>query len=675
MNIQRPRASSFTANNTPLNEDNKAPENKSRNSETSKFFKLNQQPENQIESESEDNWKERLANVGFKRGALRRVRKHVVDEFKNYIHQKKSKLYATNRQNNLLCSHSGLLSYYSERGDPKINLNCKIDNSWAKKIINKKGHDGQVTCRHFAFEQLKDWQSKREDSLKYKFDSDNQYHEKFKDEESIQKVDSLMNADYDMQRVMYRADKYVLFDIKDIGEALHSLCNELSAVDPIKTLTFGSENHLMSMKLQRKESPLRYIINFYDPNKTTAHLRIVCKSLFQVRGIKISNLLFDRAIQKNFSTIKAGVFAVYNNVNQLKAESDDKVYEVIDGISPGDLIWSGLSFGINVFDKIKPEYCDKNALLVKSAKKVSGLSLALSCCNNAVVTSYVKLILASGDITTEEKVELLIQEGGEGSNGLVRALNQVKKDIVKSYVKLILKSDLPTECKSDFIKTYIKAISMASNKLSSAAKLKLVQHLKSVANSIGLASAEFEEMCTRAVIANIESHDDAKDLIDIQANKLEKAEKIAVRRELIALSHDNPDASKAILVALIKYVWISASPDTSAAKDKMLYECIRQLVIALDTFNIAIELKQLLGLVTNRRNHFQAVIPKTFKQLLQMDKLALDNDAKDAINAAIEECYADANLGAFLRKNDIMSREEQRKQQPAPMSSWSQMMM
>lgn len=276
--------------------------------------------------------------------------------------------------------------------------------------------------------------------------------------------DFLQKNVFDYQRVLYRADEYKIFKIEQIGDAVHSVFTKMGEVDKKKIL-FCSEHHTMAIELIKKTNPKRFVIKFYDPNRTTMHKRVVFDQLADVKDLKPSDFLSAECLKAYFPKFNFGVFGVYKNPTEivnLPPEKTPKEVELIgslDGYSEDDLsamIHSSCSLN---FPILLTKCCNKiisstsllkgkeaervaSLLVAKRSDGTSGLYLALQNGHVEVIKAYLAAILSCEYYKRKENqgalAALLVAKDAYGTPGLFKALQNNHAEAIHAYLVAIL---------------------------------------------------------------------------------------------------------------------------------------------------------------------------------------------------------------------------------------------
>lgn len=276
--------------------------------------------------------------------------------------------------------------------------------------------------------------------------------------------DFLQKNIFDSHRVLYRADEYKIFKIGQIGDAVYSIFTKMGEVDKNKIL-FCSEHHTMAIELIKKTNPKRFVIKFYDPNRTTMHKRVVFDQLADVKDLKPSDFLSAECLKAYFPKFNFGVFGVYKNPTEivnLSPEKTPKEVELIgslDGCSEDDLsamIHSSCSLN---FPILLTKCCNKiisstsllkgkeaervaSLLVAKRSDGTSGLYLALQNGHVEVIKAYLAAILSCEYYKRKENqgalAALLVAKDAYGTPGLFKALQNNHAEAIHAYLVAIL---------------------------------------------------------------------------------------------------------------------------------------------------------------------------------------------------------------------------------------------
>lgn len=153
-----------------------------------------------------------------------------------------------------------------------------------------------------------------------------QYKEKFHDayqNKSFQE-DYFNENHFDTYDITRNADAYFVFRPNEFGETLYQCCSSLN-IGESKKLYFIGHNHAMGIEVKRKD---RYVVvNFYDPNLTTRHLRAVVADLEGLKILRLENILPQEKIidyqmqQENYLVLQC-----YEQLNSYMVSKFGSIY-------------------------------------------------------------------------------------------------------------------------------------------------------------------------------------------------------------------------------------------------------------------------------------------------------------------------------------------------------------
>lgn len=236
------------------------------------------------------------------------------NKFRNYVDAKLSK-----RSTEVIMHRPGVVVYRSveffENDDANVNRNGAYKDANGEAIV----------CRHLSFEWLRRHKRNlpRVNDVKQGLDV-NSYASVFASDKGIALAKSLVDNIFDRDHVERRADQYIAVNIdgNGFGQALHGICESLQS-GQTRLMTLRSENHLMAVVTQRKLNPDRFIIKFYDPNKTLHHVRAVVESLDAVKALSFADFVgddLDKTIARMyFPSNKSAILSIYNDMDQLRS--------------------------------------------------------------------------------------------------------------------------------------------------------------------------------------------------------------------------------------------------------------------------------------------------------------------------------------------------------------------
>jgi hypothetical protein len=305
------------------------------------------------------------------------------------------------------------LIYHSREGQPEnVKLDIKLN---GKVTIGKH----TIRCGDFAFEFLRQHKT---------------YHSNFSTEAEIKKIPFFINKELTEYELTFKADKYYLFSRKKFGLCLRYLCENMQDKTTLN-IHMSSLNHSMALRVENKEYKLTesktekfYIIKFYDPDKTIRHLRIICRNVFEIEKLVISNLLADVPLGECLLSkpTSAILFGVYDETYDYKAEVTH----------PQDL-------DIDIsFLSDEPE-AKTNALLFFFQYNVKSelIKTARSILNNKYKSEARKC----------NELLAYVKVAGTQNSGLYCALDRGYVELIDEFMSIILKSHLTLNNKLEII--------------------------------------------------------------------------------------------------------------------------------------------------------------------------------------------------------------------------------
>lgn len=378
-----------------------------------------------------------------------------IDKFKPYYSRKINSLEVRNRH--IIRGCPLYFTHASKGGDWEINNN--------NVKAEDEGFSTVITCRHFAFAQLS-------------YNKD--YHTMFSSLSNIRAIKSLKENEFDSKRILFKADAYMLVNLARLGESLQTICKYMK-IGENKQLLFFSINHAMSITIKYKDSskdnPERYIIKFFDPNRTTVHVRAICANLEAVSNLKIIDFISSkRKIELYFPKAPYGILSLYNST-QVESLSDEYPSKKCDFHVNHDnyssyyhaFLYFAMQCNFSnlnhiIIDILNSGCSDDKKITLLEAKfpnNPSGLSVALALGHKDTVSLYVNSILQS-NLSDNKKSTLLEVKLPTTNNvelpGLCYALAYGHKDAVSSYVNSILQSNLSDNQKISLLKFKFRGI-------------------------------------------------------------------------------------------------------------------------------------------------------------------------------------------------------------------------
>lgn len=170
-----------------------------------------------------------------------------------------------------------------------LNLNCTVE--FAPSRAKRPGLS-TIACRHLGiqwlrdraqFHQIKASQGALQTPFSYRA---------FKTAQALRRhVPATTQGDY--ERLMQQGTRSLL-EPRNFGRAL---ATEFAGMQPGQTRRFAltSNNHLMAVELRVKpvmqngqQTGVRYVVNFYDPNPTATHKRLVVDSPEALHGLSLA---------------------------------------------------------------------------------------------------------------------------------------------------------------------------------------------------------------------------------------------------------------------------------------------------------------------------------------------------------------------------------------------------
>lgn len=217
-----------------------------------------------------------------------------------------------------------------------IRLNCEAQFPLASDAALM--NDRRIACRHLALQWLHD----RAEHLESKVEVGTArfpYGPYESREGIIDHVPARMDVEY------HRLMKAGAQSLCEAGQFGNWVSSELGRLRDGQTVRFAIEthNHMMSVELRHKGS--EYILNFYEPNATATHQRMVVHDPRQLQGKSLENWIGNEGVQGLAPGAGGpGLFAVYGW--QADAETaatpgklDDSFVSAAGKASPEYLAW------------------------------------------------------------------------------------------------------------------------------------------------------------------------------------------------------------------------------------------------------------------------------------------------------------------------------------------------
>ncbi len=370
--------------------------------------------------------------------------------FNEYIRKKLDKI---SHRDSVRMKH-GVLIYQDDYEARDINNNLRYGDY----------RGGAIACRHLSFEWLRRHKRKlprTEHADEPRRDDPKAYHKKYRDYDGVISIATLRDNKYDNHQIQTKANQYIAVDSESngLGLALHYLAKSMEAGET-RLMTIGSIDHLMAIAIERKVEPDRYIIKYYDPNKTVVHIRAICKNLDAVSSLAFSDFLTPAQMGCYFTTNKLAMLSVYDDPTCSEKPAEVRNMEVfmldLDGDEEKIKKKNADLYAMSAFDgRIESasylerllERCDDpvsvDDMVLLESKTREGCTPLNSCFRfgwTEVIECLVDTILECDKLTGEQKIKLLRCEI-DGNSGLIEACICNYAKTIESFVSKITQTD------------------------------------------------------------------------------------------------------------------------------------------------------------------------------------------------------------------------------------------
>lgn len=380
--------------------------------------------------------------------------------------------------------------YMSKWGDHTKNANNKVSVPY-----------GEISCRQLSWETLVSGAK----PLK-------SYHTAMRDLQVAQS-ESLRRNFYDTKNIRFRANEYYfLHKDDDIGDILYDIAKDLG-VDSIKSMLFITSSHQISFTIEHKESG-NIVLKWYDPNRTECHIRFLTDKVEKLKLAKLDDFMEKQQQADYFSRLSSTTVAVYvdpkrpvgdgsqphqftvahptklspaeilayttvynadNLIELLKntvaAESDgDKLFGLLanDLSDPGKPLFFTAVLAprenfvvvfISVVAKSTLLTSKQKILLLKATATIQGraysvLFLGINSGRASEITNYTREILKSTELSDDEKVAILSDDGFNGDQSKRSpAHDEPSKLALIAFANEVRSSTLPEDKKTLILKT------------------------------------------------------------------------------------------------------------------------------------------------------------------------------------------------------------------------------
>ncbi|MHA1067221.1 ShET2/EspL2 family type III secretion system effector toxin [Enterobacter ludwigii] len=330
--------------------------------------------------------------------------------------------------------------YFSTRGDASLNLNDVVESASGDMIV----------CRHLAPYWEEAFAGAEKHKVDYsRFDNEDALHSEI----STEKYNEMFAAPFIAQMAANNEWGNVIADtFTDMQKCGNS----------VKTLVIYTTNHVMALGLKIKCSPKggdKWVIQFYDPNRTATHVRAAFPGdmpdrISTIRKLEAGDFLPDDELE-DYDLLNNGV-SVFRERN--KAASISSTSRQPREVLHPQVMYHALYFGLTDTLQTIAEQLKKSSLLsdekvellvAKSGEGVPGLYVALEKGRADAIKAYGRMLNESG-LTPEVIAELLAIQGPNGP-GLHMALQQGHADAILAYGQILSDSGLALETLAELL--------------------------------------------------------------------------------------------------------------------------------------------------------------------------------------------------------------------------------
>ena len=306
---------------------------------------------------------------------------------------------------------------------------------------NKK----KIECRHLVEHR----QSVQERRPQIKFEDAH-----FASKEAIEAhVSRDTEAKYD--HLIAHATEARLFHNRDFGKTLVQQLAAMAAEgEASRLILLTSINHAMGLGLKRKEKDGKppYVVELFDPNRTTSHVRIASDSLSTLETLTLENLIDGAALYKQYYPEPDGLSMMFvrpppqeeqamTGMAQGVVENRTLTSSIEDKEINATALWHMLTHGFaGDLRRLKGEIAsrpetERIALLeAKDARNIPGLFIALQKGHADAIRAFGELLLM---VPEEQRAKLLAAKDARNLPGLFIALKEGRADAIKAFGELL----------------------------------------------------------------------------------------------------------------------------------------------------------------------------------------------------------------------------------------------
>lgn len=344
------------------------------------------------------------------------------------------------------------IPYFSPKRPLLQNLNCQAT------FADNGGKE--IACRHF----VEHWQTVREQNPGIKFD-----YAQFSNREAIE-----ANVSYDTEKrydhlLAHAAETHLLHN-RDFGNTLvHQFETMEARGESNRLIALTSTNHVMSVELEIKEKDGKphYVVEFFDPEVTTSHVRIASNNLRTFETLTLKNFIAEQKTYENCYPRGGEISTIFVRPKTTEEEPADPAQGVAANrvltSSIEDLeinataFWHLFSNGFaGDLRRLKDEIACRpveeriQLLAAKDAAGTPGLYMALQNGHADAVRAFGELLdLLPQETEQEIWAELLAAKRINGMPGLYMALQNGHADTVRAFGELLTR--IPQEIRAELL--------------------------------------------------------------------------------------------------------------------------------------------------------------------------------------------------------------------------------
>lgn len=338
----------------------------------------------------------------------------------------------------------------SKKYDASKALNCEATFSTGKAIV----------CRHLALYWL---QEKRLDPDR-KFD--------YSRISSVDSISSNLNSELEAAYWHFTTHAHETYMVKndELGKLLARIIQGMEKHgEREKHLLLESPTHAMALELRIKneQGKSRYVINFYDPNVTTAHTRAKESDISSLRALTMSSFL-NSWDERHYYGAEEGVsmlFAIPPDREETASSPKRRRQLSSSSLAPGAveihyLLRANLSEDLRRLKKQIIRMDPDRIMKLFSYKPPGesnepGMAIAMYRGCSDVIKAWGEILKASA-LSSDQKATLLAESNA------AYAMNHNHADAIRAWGEIVLAAELQTHQKTELLKTANPAYAMSN---------------------------------------------------------------------------------------------------------------------------------------------------------------------------------------------------------------------